>query len=932
MTGTSLSKLILLCLLLCTQYLFSQNDNFSSGQEVNKGDVLYERALSLQKNEALLRDYVESGILIKYQKAGYEVDTTAILETYRFYASPFDTSHTPHEQAIDKLQALIKQNEVRKEKHIDELSYELLKICDADLPEDYELFIENELLILTDEMLNCLSFEKQREEVLALFEAGIPQGFHDLKVMSDSLFEALSALHDAYQEDRSELTIPNAEIISSYTQMQEEISINQALKAKVPQRLYKEFRRCRVDFPSSYQAFLDEIGVIIDQKGAACFLQRIPSANRRNIQNAWADITKGSKEDNQSTKGIEYNSDEEVTASRDLQTTPPPPGVAAIGKGIFPTTALIDATAQFLVERTKEELILAFFDQFQKRIDEIPELRYLFSNTYSLLINREFFHIPTLGRSWKTAFERDLRDLPMSMERMINESPSFLFLKQRSDYRLFLLAFHFEDWYKLGPNPSMYILDRFVDIQELEGGTFMDSALAVVKHNLLDFREDASSPKSWYARSYNERLNKRGEELFIALQYQESPAYYENFYLGKGQNYASQMRAMPHQIFQMEQNILEELLKMDTQLTALKIPKRPTQDSLNREAQLVVFSNYLFEKEQKLRVAADALNTIQKLAYMLKYPADPEALLADKTYQGSSQLIFAASQLIPAIESREPSKIFVHSLQALQPIFQIASSKEELKMRKWNARIAKSRADTVLVNKLNGQISKSLKRQANMDASVKYLSFYGGFMLDIFYAKTAPEIKGLLYKYALPAGSYRIKRRSQISLELGAYPNLYVGREFIIQNQGMEDGWVAGVSAPVGLSVSWPIRKSQDPFESDTELKSLKAKKLQGSKYSGHAFSLFFPIIDIGAPFSYRWTNGNDVGFPDEIKWRQILAPGIYAVWGMKNKPISLSLGGQYVPKLRSITTNSTDISAFDTFRIGLNLAVDIPIFSLFRR
>ncbi|MEL6254934.1 MAG: hypothetical protein AAFR87_23205 [Bacteroidota bacterium] len=902
--------------------------------------VLFDRAYSLQKNEILVKDYVESGLMSKYLQAGYTVDTLSILQTYSFYQTPFDTSFSPNLQAVADLQYQFRLNRRDKAKRVPASQYPFLRICENDFPEAYELFLDNELLILNDAMIHCMKFESLRDSVNEVFTRRIPQIFIENKIFEQGLYDRLEKLQLAYQQNRDSLNLPDSSIMNSFQELKKEIAINKEIKSHVPNRFYRELRRCRADYPDDFQVFLEKDSIVIDQETADCFLRRIPSQTRQKVRESWQKAI--SKERSRGLENISSEEElDEINTPTPTGPSPapviPPPGKVlgplSQGTGIFPTTQLIDATAQFLVERTREELILSFFDQFQRRIDSVPELRYLFTNTYSLLQNREFFHIPTLGKTWKTAFVRDIRDLPLSMERMVNESPKFLFLKQRSDYRVFLMALHFTDWFKKSGRPSNYVLSRFVEMEELSGGAYMDSALAVVKNNLQDFRTSFNKLDSWYYPNFSYKLNKQGEEFFIALQYQKSPTYYEKFYVGNGESYAQRMKKMPNSIFKMEQEIISEIRQMDESLLDLDIPQNPQVDTLNREAQLLTFSDYLYQKENSLRLAADGLNNIQRIAYKLKYPDNPEAVLMDKSYQGKSQLVYAASQLLPAIESRSPSKIFVHSLQALQPLFQIAANRENKRIKSWNYRLSTQKLDTTERNSLIKQIEKSLKRQNQLENSSKYLAFYGGFMLDIFYAKSAPEIKGLLYKYALPAGSYRIKRKSQISLELGAYPNLYVGREFIIQADGQQgDGWVAGVSAPVGLSVSWPIRKRLDPFDPATSDRTLKNSKLSGSAYSGHSFSLFFPVIDIAAPFSYRWTNGNDVGFPDEISWQQILSPGLYAVWGMKNKPISLSLGGQYVPKLRSITSNGTDVRNLDAFRIGLNLAVDIPLFSLFRR
>jgi hypothetical protein len=60
------------------------------------------------------------------------------------------------------------------------------------------------------------------------------------------------------------------------------------------------------------------------------------------------------------------------------------------------TTRMVDATARWLVKRTKQELTLAFFDKLRNRLDTIPELRAFFPATYLMLQNDEnIYRLPS---------------------------------------------------------------------------------------------------------------------------------------------------------------------------------------------------------------------------------------------------------------------------------------------------------------------------------------------------------------------------------------------------------------------------------------------------------------------------------------------------------------------------------------------------------
>jgi len=179
-------------------------------------------------------------------------------------------------------------------------------------------------------------------------------------------------------------------------------------------------------------------------------------------------------------------------------------------------------------------------------------------------------------------------------------------------------------------------------------------------------------------------------------------------------------------------------------------------------------------------------------------------------------------------------------------------------------------------------------------------------MVDVLSAESTPEIKSIIYKYAEPAGSFRVKRQSNFSVSLSSYPGLHLGFESTSDNND-NTSFVTGVTAPIGPSINW-------------------GNKLMGNGKKEHSISLYFPVIDIGAAFSYRWKNDEAEGFPENIKWQQILSPGIHGVWGIGNTPLALMVGAQYTPLLRNITDENNVLQP-NAWRFGTTITVDIPFF-----
>ena len=151
-------------------------------------------------------------------------------------------------------------------------------------------------------------------------------------------------------------------------------------------------------------------------------------------------------------------------------------------------------------------------------------------------------------------------------------------------------------------------------------------------------------------------------------------------------------------------------------------------------------------------------------------------------------------------------------------------------------------------------------------------------------------MKKVLEAAVLPVGSYRIKRTSRFNISLNAYPGGFIGGELLTPGEQEIKGEPLALNlaftAPVGLAFSWgkvgyKIVKSEKTVDKPEERK----RKI------GPSHSVFLSAIDFGAVVSFR-LSGADSGLP-EFKWENILAPGLYYMYGFKNSPISIGVGIQ---------------------------------------
>ncbi|NUO01393.1 MAG: hypothetical protein HUU01_12350, partial [Saprospiraceae bacterium] len=167
---------------------------------------------------------------------------------------------------------------------------------------------------------------------------------------------------------------------------------------------------------------------------------------------------------------------------------------------------------------------------------------------------------------------------------------------------------------------------------------------------------------------------------------------------------------------------------------------------------------------------------------------------------------------------------------------------------------------------------------ANKDITARKEFFrYLSFAQNLIDAKTKEELIDALEQAADPAGNYRLKRNHPLTVSITSYPGLYAGREQY--RQGINDDKYInsfGFTAPLGLAVSFSGKKESNDEPSTS-------------------FSLFFPVIDVGAITAFRLMD-RQADLPD-FKWGNFISPGVFGNLGFKNSPLSFHAGIQYAPE-----------------------------------
>jgi hypothetical protein len=191
---------------------------------------------------------------------------------------------------------------------------------------------------------------------------------------------------------------------------------------------------------------------------------------------------------------------------------------------------------------------------------------------------------------------------------------------------------------------------------------------------------------------------------------------------------------------------------------------------------------------------------------------------------------------------------------------------------------------------------------------------YGTFVANVAQADNSEDVQAAIEAIALPVGSATIKRRSKFNLALNAYVGISPAMEY--NGDTKDTKFSFGINAPVGIAASW----------------DLQGKKNEDGKKKEHgSFSLFVPLIDIGAVTNFRFGDDMTEELP-EIKLQNIFAPGLYLVHGWANLPISWGIGGQLGPQLREVNATDLTLDSGPSFSLRAFVAVDIPLLNFYTK
>ena len=550
--------------------------------------------------------------------------------------------------------------------------------------------------------------------------------------------------------------------------------------------------------------------------------------------------------------------------------------------GGLDVTTIADGLAKFLVDRTKEELSIAFFNQLKQDFDDkkYATLQTLFPRTHHQLdlIGDKIYQFSSYLTDLRNAFTADLQDLIITIPYVLQLPEFQQYFAKRPWIGGVIQAGFFVASELLKRNPDSTdsirhvanIIDSLNDRADIffpprlnSIGTTINGAIKTL--HLLSFSlRSTDFTRAWISSNdffslINDDITFR---IYLGLLYQNAK--------------------MENIIFNNDYPLTKIF---DTIATNLKDVQQVKEALSNLMLQM-----NLFDEDIKTLDTMNQNNS-QRISYYYAL------------FNTSADLFLNGMSFIKTVTNGIGLSLpFVSDIDDYSNGFHDINSIYLAVRQKRFAQAVSATADffTVILKYDSGK-EKQIARL------IQKLSTYGTFMANVANAETSDEVDSIITQTVLPAGSSYIKKHSVCNVALQAYTGIYAGS----QQQATDAKYVgaAGLFAPVGIAASWGFaRKGKMP-------------KNPGS------FSLFASIIDIGPLVSFRFTNYNDTIANDvQVRLAQIVSPGIHAVWGIPKLPLSLGVGCNWTPLLTDIEKEQTTVQTKNGFRYQVFLAVDIPL------
>jgi hypothetical protein len=667
-------------------------------------------------------------------------------------------------------------------------------------------------------------------------------------------------------------------------------------------------------------------------------------------------------------------------------------GVSAFLSGIgnMDVTALADGLAQFLVERGKDELNVAFFQRFENFLSNYPEIKTLFPNTSAFLENFKFWEYANLLNTLREAFDKDLKELMKHTAGLGELDPGMYCGISAADTAVtgtFSRAH--------GDMYNQYLLHRYNVLTAVNGTK--DSLEKVLKKFVTDNTTILRPVDLIFAKG-NSTCTDRLIRLHIFLQKDEGRYLIAGLKIADGAISGAKVPDIIHDIAGARvlggltgpsQADLKTVYRFTDILSYSLRSNEKSRNYISHDQLVALFSDnatrdlyfaliYLQAKNESLALTVGGVT--YQLADDVIAPLGQSATTAEnaKTYLDS--LIIKAERFrVSVVEVRKAQKaelkelttktgdMFVDFQDLLDQATNISSIDARLVLPPLVNDITELTSSTLAIahdlavrnyNAAVFGLLNTLQKTAdvickkNPDACnskpVQFMSSflkYGSFAANVVTAKDPADVKNAIKAVALPSGSAAVKKHSWFNISLQAYVGLTSGRNFYFKDTSTVISYTqTGLDTPTNTyrfkaDTSRVANPKSTPIAIHAPIGLSFNWGLGPRMRHPWSVSLFVPLIDVGALVGFRLNDKTDSSNnyrkieSDNIKIRlsNLFSPGCALTIGFPDAPISVMAYWQWIPTLqRDNSSNSLQFYDKTGFRVGGSLVMDLPMLNLF--
>lgn len=575
-----------------------------------------------------------------------------------------------------------------------------------------------------------------------------------------------------------------------------------------------------------------------------------------------------------------------------------PAMVSAVGG--LDVTNIADGFAKFIVERTKRELSISFFNKFTEELNKHRDLQSLFPQTTRTLnlIGNEIYMYEAYLQTLRESFEKDLATLPSNLPGIVDNHQEYFDSNPELKAQT-ITAFYLSNSMQDKEHPGR-IIEGYKSEQLFEINPNLFSSIKTLQLLSISLKAKYNPENYWAPKSDIEKLYSDHEILKIYLgllsqcaKLTERPVIFESS--NNGSYSLSGLIDTSYYTVEVDlpqyKNYLERLTSKVKMLDG-RIRR------LNQErAESLIFEDYY-------SIVTGTIDLLRLSLEVETLPHFPEGVNIRAGAEKYFKIARSAADMVIDVSRRNYSSAVSNGFFLCDQIF------------------TRQYTDNYLLNvnmKSESDSARVKEELAEIPSFSKSFFKYGSFMALIAQAESSEEVEAAIEAFALPSGSSLIKRETPFNISLNSYCGLFAGGERI---QGIDHTVVnsVGVTAPIGIAVS----RGHSIFFAGTGKKGWNEGKKAWST------SFFLSFIDIGALAAFRFGNDSAEYLPT-IQLKNIVSPGAFISLGFPKIPISLNLGCQAGPLLREVNVAENTISE-NYIRYSVSLAVDIPILNFYTR